>query len=779
MTNRIRPIFLWSMLLALLSSTTLYAQETFNQNWKYFRMHHNVAKEHVYAAATYNDAGWQSVSLPHTAHVEPLVVNNQWQGLCWYRKHFDVTDYSKNKKYIIELEAAMSTSKIWINGQLVTKHEGGFLPVVMDVTSYLKATDNVIAISLDSRDNPNTGPKPLKILDFNTYGGLYRNAWFITENKVHITHPNLVNKPAGGGVFITFPKVSTKKSIVQVRTEVANESNKAQEIVLVHKIFKAGQLVKEVRSKAQSLAAGTDMTAQEEITIKKAALWSPDAPNLYELETTVLADDQVVDTDKTRFGIRTFTFKDNQLYINGKKTYLRGVNRHQEYPFVGYALSDNAQYRDAYKIKQAGFDYVRLSHYPQSPAFMDACDELGLVVADAILGWQYYKENDAFKNYCYNSARQLIRRDRNHACVMAWEVSLNETKMPIPFMQQLDDIVHEEYPGDKVYSCGWMPEVYNIYFQARQHRILHKDHITFEKPYIVSEYGDWEYYSKNAGLNQHNHSKQKRLELSSRQLRGQGEVRLLQQAYNIQEAHNDNMSIPATGDGYWVMYDYNRGYHDDIEASGVMDIFRLPKFSYDFYRSQRDASSADEAVLKIATYWTKQSPSDVRVYSNCDKVSLYLNDKLVATQTPDKNDISSNLHHPPFTFKVGQFERGTLRAEGFLNGKKVQEAEVRSPGKPVALKCWVDESNRAPQAGCNDVVFLYVAAVDAQGTICPTYKEIVAVTTDANTEVMNVGDVQAEAGIATALLRLGDQSGDAQVNVQSGALKGTYTLTIK
>lgn len=188
------------------------------------------------------------------------------------------------------------------------------------------------------------------------------------------------------------------------------------------------------------------------------------------------------------------------------------MNRHQEYPYIGYALSDNAQYRDAYKIKKAGFDYVRLSHYPHSPAFMDACDELGLVVADAILGWQYFADNDAFRNQCYRSARQLVRRDRNHPCVMAWEVSLNETKMPIDFMEVLDSIVHKEYPGENVYSCGWMPEVYDIYFQARQHRILHKDRMTFDKPYIVSEYGDWEYYSNNAGLNQHKMPKNMRLE---------------------------------------------------------------------------------------------------------------------------------------------------------------------------------------------------------------------------------------------------------------------------
>ena len=188
---------------------------------------------------------------------------------------------------------------------------------------------------------------------------------------------------------------------------------------------------------------------------------------------------------------------------------------------------------------------------------MDACDELGLLVADAILGWQYYADNDTFRNYCYTSARQLVRRDRNHPSVLAWEVSLNETKMPVFFMQKLHDIVHEEYPGENVYTCGWMDDVYDIYFQARQHRILHP-HPLKDKPYAVSEYGDWEYYSNNAGLNQDKLPKNLRLEKAA-QFRKDGESRLLQQLHNVMEAHNDNMNTRAFADSYWVMYDYNRG----------------------------------------------------------------------------------------------------------------------------------------------------------------------------------------------------------------------------
>jgi beta-galactosidase len=169
--------------------------------------------------------------------------------------------------------------------------------------------------------------------------------------------------------------------------------------------------------------------------------------------------------------------------------FLRGVNRHQEYPYIGYALSNNAQYRDARLIKEAGFDYVRLSHYPHSPAFMDAC-------------------------------------------VLAWEVSINESWMPEAFIDRAVAAAREEYPADQCFTAGWQEYGYDIYLQARQHRLQHYQEP--QKPYIVSEYGDWEYYAMNAGLAQHEWTGLKQDERSSRQLLGSGEKRLLQQAAKIQ-----------------------------------------------------------------------------------------------------------------------------------------------------------------------------------------------------------------------------------------------------
>jgi beta-galactosidase len=574
--------------------------------------------------------------------------------------------------------------------------------VKVDISKYVNKGDNVVAIRLDNTDNDITGPKPLKRLDFNMYGGLYRNAWLHISEKVYISDAVLAKKVAGGGIFITYPKVSKAVSHVAVKTHVINEEKAEKEIKVIQSVFYDGKLVKE-KSSTQKVAAEDSIEVKELFTLNEAKLWSPKNPNLYHLETKVFIGEKEVDAKTTKFGIRVFTFDEKQqLYINGEKTFLRGVNRHQDYPFIGYALSDNAQYRDAKKIKEGGFDYIRLSHYPQSPAFLDACDELGIVVVDAIMGWQYYNDTDAFRNYCYRSATELIRRDRNRPSVLAWEVSLNETKaMTIPFMEELNRITHAEYPGENVYSCGWMDDVYDIYFQARQHRILHP-HELKDKPYSVSEYGDWEYHSKNAGLNQDKLPNGLRAELSSRQARANGEKRLLNMAYNLQESHNDNMHTAAYSDSYWVMYDYNRGYHPNIEYSGVMDIFRLPKFGYYFYQSQKDVK--DGNVLEIASFWNEKSPLDVKVFSNADEVKLFLNDKLIASQKPDQDKNTDKLKHPPFTFKVPFFEAGTLKALSFINGKQISKAIVKTAKKPTKLKIWIDESGKKPKAGVNDVI---------------------------------------------------------------------------
>ncbi|MEJ2548930.1 MAG: glycoside hydrolase family 2, partial [Gemmatimonadota bacterium] len=217
--------------------------------------------------------------------------------------------------------------------------------------------------------------------------------------------------------------------------------------------------------------------------------------------------------------------------------------------------------------------------------------------------------------------------------------------------------MNEEYPGDQCWTCGWT-EGYDVFIQARQHGGCRD---VSDRACVVSEYGDWEYYAQNAGLAQDAWADLAPDEANSRQLRWHGEAALLQQATNFQEAHNDNRKTIAFADGLWVMFDYNRGYAPDIESSGCMDLFRLPKFAREFFRSQRPADvmlplTDTGPMVFIASHWTPVSTPDIRVFSNCDEVALVLNGEQIERRSPDADRISTHLANPPFTFRLARFE---------------------------------------------------------------------------------------------------------------------------
>lgn len=739
--------------------------QLFNNDWQFV-----ISNKAIEEITNVNE--WENVSLPHTPVLEAKVMNGQWQGTCWYKKTFSLPNDLNGQHFIFKFDGAMNVSEFWVNGQKVAKHYGGYLPVVFDFTNVAKSEENTIYVKLDNTDSEITGPKPMHLLDFNMYGGLYRNAYLITKNDLHITDPILADKTAGGGIFVTYPKVSTEQATINVQTNVMNAGTKTKSFNIINELWDGKTKISSFLSKKEKLTPGSNTDISTLITLDNPQLWSPESPSLYTLKTKVVENGKEVDVEETTIGIRSIEFKNKDFYINGKKIFLRGVNRHQEYPYVGYAMSDAAQYRDAVKIKEAGFDYVRLSHYPHSPAFMDACDKLGIVVLDAILGWQYYSTDSLFQQHIYETAHDLIRRDRNHASVYAWEVSLNESWMDEYFIDSLCNIAHSEYPG--CYTAGWQEYGYNIYLQARQHRQQH--YTKPQKPYNVSEYGDWEYYAQNAGLNQDNWDNLKEEERTSRQLLSDGEARLLQQVTNIQEAHNDNFNTPAFADGYWVMWDYNRGYTNDLEASGIGSIDRLPKFSYYFYQSQRNANEVSDlyscgSMVKIASYWQANSPLNVKVYSNAQEVELFLNGKSLGKQLPDKNHISNNLAHPPFTFNTDKFEAGELVALAYINNEVVSTDTVKTPLSPVAIALKVDKSGLEPKAGVNDVVFVYASIVDKNGTTVPTNGQLILWNIEGDAQILNQDPTVTEAGISTALVKIGNSKEEIKITGKFLSLK--------
>jgi beta-galactosidase len=708
--------------------------------------------------ADFDDQAWASVTLPHTARVEAVVTGApgtdtaQWQGICWYRRRVAIPAVSPAQRVWLRFGGAMNVAEVYVNGTRLAEHWGGFTPFVVDITDHVTPGQNAqLAVRLDNTDNPVTGPKPLADLDFNTYGGLYRHVDLVVKPALHITDPQLADRPGSGGVLVTIPDATADRATVRVQLHLANRDGRSRSAsVRLRLVDATGRSVAESQASVATIAPNGESTHVSTLDVVRPSLWSPRNPALYSLRVELLELGRVLDAETVRVGIRRFALDASGLRINGEPTFLRGTNRHQEYPYIGYALSDEAQYRDAKLIKDAGFDYIRLSHYLHAPAFMDACDELGLVVMNCIPGWQYFNRTDPrFTELQYQNIRAMIRRDRNHACVLLWETSLNETEMPPAFIARSHAIGHEELPGDQCFTCGWS-RGYDVFIQARQHGGCVG---ISDVPCVVSEYGDWEYYAQNAGLNQTAWANLAPDAANSRQLRWHGEARLLQQATNFQEAYNDNRKTTAFADGLWVMFDYNRGYAPDIESSGCADLFRIPKPSYHFFRSQRDARDAAGPVVHLAWSGEQVAPRSVRVFANVDEVELRVDGRSLGRQRPDRDRLSTHLAHPPFTFALTGTPLGSLEAVGYLGGAPVARHLVRAQGEATQLTLRADLQGRAFAANGKDAVFLHAELRDAAGTLVTSAWENVAFGAVGPLAVIGANPYSTDAGIASALLQ--------------------------
>jgi len=731
---------------------------------------------------------WEKITIPHTTQIEPLVVNNQWQGNCWYQKKFDV-EKNENEKVFFYFEGVMHEAWVWINGKFVTHHQGGYLPFTVDATDLVQEKENTIIVKVNNEDNPQIPPgKPLKTLDFNYYGGIYRNVYLLQTNSVYITDAVHANEVNGGGILVHFDHISKEKASGILKVHVKNESDTPKKVKLGI-TFSTQKSQTKFTSKEVVIASKADESIVETIEIINPELWGIEAPHLYSVEVNVISENVTLDTQTLKTGIRKVELKADGFYLNDEKLFINGTNRHQEYPYVGYALSDEANYRDAVKIKNAGFDFVRLSHYPQTEAFLNACDEVGLLVMNCISGWQFVGDEKFLEN-SYQEIRDFSRRDRNHPSIIFWEVSLNESDIKEPYMKKANAILKAELPYTSIYTAGWIDNPnYDIFIPARQHGKAPDYWNNYDKgnrKIFIAEYGDWEYYAQNAGFNQTAYANLKEEERTSRQLRGFGEKRLLQQAFNYQEAFNSNVKGKHTiGQANWLMFDYNRGYADDIESSGISDLFRIPKMAHSFYQSQRSPKVklskefVSGPMVYISTYWNEKSSLDVTVFSNCEEVALYLNEKMIAKQKPTLTAFSEKLPHPPFVFKIPSFQKGTLRAEGFLDGKKVSEHVVKSAEKATSIQLHVDESTIKINPDYPDVVFVYASVIDPNGTIVSDAGNLIEFSLEGeNATLVGQNPVAAEAGIATILLRTQDLKKSIKIVAQSANLK-VATLELK
>lgn len=732
---------------------------------------------------------WEKINLPHTPFVEPLVVLHQWQGICYYRKILNVSKKEIDKQLWLEFEGAMYLADVWVNGQHLIQHSGGYTPFVVDVTGMLHADrGNEILVRLDNRNNPLIPPgKPLETLDFCYYGGLYRDVNLIVKHPVHITHPIMANEVAGGGIFVTYPYVSKQEAEIKVKTQVSNKVGTQRHLTIRHTLYEwskkkgRGKKVALVESPLV-LAAGTTQHHTQQFTVNNPKLWYPDSPALYVLRTEVMDGRKVTDCEDTRIGIRRIEMtREKGFVINDKPLKLEGSNRHQEYPYVGNAISDQAQYRDMYQIRDNGFNTVRLGHYPQDPSVLEACDELGLLVIEPIPGWQFFNKAQGFVDHTYKDIRDLIRRDRNHPSVIMWETTLNESWPPKSWKDQAVRIAHEEFPGDQCYTSGdtYGYDGFDVCYNDWKEGYNRPN--TTSKPGFIREYYDYEFGGHYS---------------TTRVTRGDGDYALMQNAWNAQWSHNRYRAYyPWTiGGAVWSMYDYNRGCCDNICYSGLADLFRLPKFGLLYFRTQMKEGTFTPAgpmtyEVFINSHWLEGSSDTLQVYGNVDEVKLQLNGRVIARQYPDDKPSTSeyvsrpdggnaeNIDFPPFTFFNVNWERGELKAIGYKDGKAVAEHVVRTPGAVEAMDITYFESGVS--ASCRDLLIVYVNLKDLQGTGCfgENNREV-------KLEVLQGGElrgpatIKAEAGVASFLVATTD-SPMLVLKAVSGNLETMRKLKLK
>lgn len=759
----------------------------FNPGWRFMKGAVTGAEK-----VDFDDSNWEAANLPHG--LEILGFNGSggrnYQGEAWYRKEFTAKPTVSGGRTFIYFEAVMGEAQVWVNGQHVAEHYGGYLPFAADITEVLNESGkNVVTVMADNTDSKLYPPgQPQNRLDFTYMGGIYRDAYLIQTGPVHVTLTELSDTVAGGGIFAVTTDINGKDAKMEVRTEVSNTSKQSQQIT-VHTILEDAD-GKELLKVSDSLElnAGEVQQLAAKLEPKNVRLWHTEDPYLHYVRTEVMAGGNVIDSLKTRVGIRLFEMRGPEgLFLNkewiGKKVI--GANRHQDYPYVGNALPNSGQWRDAKLLREGGCHVVRAGHYPQDPAFYDACDALGLLTTTANPGWHFFNfDEKVFEERLYDDTRKLVRRDRNVASILMWETAINEyPKQPDYAMNRMHNIAHEEFPFPGMFTVADYKEAkkggLDIYYHGNDKEIN-----SFNREFgDGGEVDNW--YSQNA---------------TTRVKMEWGEKPLLQQSLKQAQTLNHRFATSKVrfGAALWAGIDHYRGYHVDPFHGGLLNAYRIPRFTYSLYRSQ---NSPDYEVPGIAAgpmvfnthQLTQISPEDVIIYSNCEEIRLTWLGEEIGTQKPSGDGKYKHLPHPPFVFKdvfdfskirsrgKNKIENAEMIVEGLINGEVVVRDEKPYPQRTSGLVLEVADEGVGLIADGSDFVPVRAIVVDQNGIKKILASESVFFEVEGPAEI--IGDastganpVRTSLGVATALIRATTESGAitvrAHVNgLESGSLE--------
>ena len=551
------------------------------------------------AGFSYGEGRYARVSLPHTAGEVPLhyAKPEDYAGICGYRRLVSVPLEYRGKRLFLQFDGAAHLAEVYLNGEKIAEHACGYTAFRVEITSFVRyGMENLLAVRLDTTENPAVPPFGF-VLDYLAYGGLYREVWLDVRGADVIED-----------VFVTTPTLTRAEIALTV-----SGSGARRRVTLL-----------DDKGAVCAVAEGDDNKYY--VNYSNARPWTLDAPKLYSIRAELLDGSGAVTDEKTvRFGFRTAEFRRSGFYLNGERVFLRGLNRHQSYPYMGYAAPEALQREDARILKEElCCTAVRTSHYPQSRHFIDACDELGLLVFTEIPGWQHIGDA-AWKRRSVENVREMVTQYRNHPSVILWGVRINESLDDDDFYRETNALAHSLDPSRQTSGVRYLEKsrfledvyAYNDFSHngtapgAKKRSAVTPD---MDRPYLISECNGHMFPTKSFD------PWEKRQEHALRHAR-------------VQNAAASDGEI--SGCFGWAMFDYpthkDFGSGDRVCYHGVMDAFRNPKLAAALYASQGDKTPVLEigSPMDIGDY-PAGNLGGIWAFTNAEEVALYKNDQFVA-----------------------------------------------------------------------------------------------------------------------------------------------------
>ena len=706
-----------------------------NRNWRYNKSF--VEGAH---ARDFDDSAFERIVVPHTNIRLPWhgFDDKSYEFVSIYRRRFTLPLEAAGHHVFLDFEGVMTAATVWINGARLGEYQGGYTPFSFDLTPHINFNgENVLAVDVDSTERPDIPPFGYQI-DYLTFGGIYREVSLRVVPGTFIE--NIFAKPKD--VLSGHPTLD-----VDCYLQHLEASHEAMTIEVQLRdgesvLAKGSQNVAPSDPRKEPMAHSVHLD-----NLGAIKLWDLSHPNLYSVDVRLMRGTQVIDEDKRTFGFRHAEFTDHGFALNGKVIKLRGLDRHQTFPFVGQAMPGRCQRSDARILRQKlHCNIVRTSHYPQSRHFLDACDEMGLLVLEEIPGWQHIGD-EAWKRISIDNVSRMIRRDWNHPSIVLWGVRINESRDDHDFYVRTNALAHRL---DPMRPTGGIR-----YFQESEF---------LEDVFTMNDFG--------FPLKPPNHPRYLNTEFVGHtyptKTIDQVE-RLTEHAMRHARIHNQLASNPQYAGGIgWCAFDYNThsdfGSGERICYHGVTDIFREPKPAAGFYKSQCEPE--EEVVLEPAFHWARGDESigftKAVVCSNCDHLKYYVADKLVAEASPNRAEFA-HLRYPPFVADIGRAIEnwGDLRIEGYIRGNLAITKTLSGRGVDQKFSLHPDDSSLIADGA--DTMRVVLRVTDEFGAIRPFANDAVKFQLEGPGEIIGDNPFALIGGTGAIWIRAKEQAGTVKL----------------